>query len=130
MDRRTLLGLLTALGWFAVSGCEAETATPVPVRGVVYYRNAPLSGGVLVFTPDPVRSGDGPMSHAEIQADGKYVLRTGSGLGAIPGWHRVTVTALPDMRTSFPGNYGDPEQSGLSYEVKPGRENVIDIFLE
>jgi hypothetical protein len=130
MDRRTLLGLLTALCWFAFPGCETETAAPVPVRGIVYYRTAPLRGGVIVFTPDPVRNGDGPMSHAEIQSDGAYTLRTDSALGAVPGWHRVTVTAFPDARPPLPSRFSDPEQSGLSYEVKPGRENVIDIYLE
>ena len=130
MDRRTLLGLLPAFSWFALPGCETETAAPVLVRGTVYYRNAPLHGGVLVFTPDPVRNGDGPMSHAEIQADGTYTLRTDSRLGAVPGWHRVTVTAFLDGRPPLPSRYGDPEQSGLCYEVKPGRENVIDIYLE
>jgi hypothetical protein len=130
MDRRTLLGLLTALSWIALPGCETETAAPVLVRGTVYYRSAPLHGGVLVFTPDPVRNGDGPMAHAEIQADGTYSLRTDGAQGALRGWHRVTVTGFPDTRPPLPARYGDPEQSGLTYEVKPGWENIIDIYLE
>jgi hypothetical protein len=130
MDRCTLLGLLTGLCWFALPGCETETAAPVLVRGKVYYRNAPLRGGVIVFTPDPVRNGDGPMSHAEIQSDGTYTLRTDSALGAVPGWHRVTVTAFPNAVPALPSRFSDPEQSGLNYEVKPRRENIIDIYLE
>jgi hypothetical protein len=70
------------------------------------------------------------MSHAEIQENGTYVLRTDSFLGAVPGWHRVTVTASADARPLLSARYGDPEQSGLSFEIKPGRENVIDIYLE
>jgi hypothetical protein len=130
MDRRTLLGVGIALVGLALSSCEGEPASPVPVRGKVYYRNAPLHGGILVFTPDPLLNGDGPMSHAEIQSDGTYTLRTADALGAIPGRHRVTVTTLPDAQLPLPARYGDPEQSGLNFDVKPGRENVIDIHLE
>jgi hypothetical protein len=130
MDRRTLRVIGFALVWLPVAGCDTGPGSPVPVRGTVYYRNAPLQGGILVFTPDPVRNGDGPMSHAEIGADGAYTLRTEGSLGAIPGWHRVTVTAFPNARPPLPPRYGDPEQSGLSFEVKPGRENIIDIYLE
>jgi hypothetical protein len=70
------------------------------------------------------------MSHAEIQADGTYVLRTDNALGAVAGWHRVTISAFGDTRPPLPPRYGDPEQSGLAFEVKPGRENIIDIILE
>ena len=130
MDRRTLLGVAALFIGLVLPSCETELASPVPVRGTVYYRNAPLRGGVLVFTPDPVRNGDGPMSHAEIQKDGTYVLRTESALGAIPGWHRVTVSSFGEGTPALHPRFGDPEHSGLSFEVKPGRENVIDINLE
>jgi hypothetical protein len=130
MDRRTLLSIAIALlGWMLPS-CDGEPPSPVPVRGKVYYRNAPLRGGILVFTPDPLLNGDGPMSHAEIQADGTYTLRTENSLGAIPGRHRVTVTTLPESPLQLPARYGDPEKSGLHFDVKPGRENIIDIYLE
>jgi len=72
------------------------------------------------------------MSHAEIQADGSYVLRCDDAPGAVPGWHRVTITAFGEANRGqpLPTRYGDPEQSGLSFEVKPGQDNVIDIDLE
>jgi hypothetical protein len=131
MDRRSWLGIGTALLGLLFFGCEAEPARPVPVHGKVFYKNVPLPGGIIVFTPDAARGGDGPMAHAEIQADGSYTLRSDCGAGAMPGWHRVTITSVGEGNTHLPipARYGDPEQSGLSFEVKAGRDNVIDINL-
>jgi hypothetical protein len=100
------------------------------VYGKVYFKKAPLRGGIIVFTPDAVRNGDGPISHAEIQPDGSYVLRSDSGMGAMPGWHRVTITGFGDGASPLPARYGDPDQSGLTFEIKPGQDNLIDINLE
>ena len=132
MDRRSVLGAPIALAVLLFSGCEAEPPQLVTVRGKVFYKNVPLHGGIIVFTPDPVRNGDGPTSHAEIQTDGAFLLRTDNALGAMPGWHRVTISAFEDAsgRPPLPSRFSDPERSGLSFEVKPGQENVIDIRLE
>lgn len=72
------------------------------------------------------------MSHAEIQPDGSYVLVCDDGPGAVPGWHRVTITVFGDthFRPGLPARYSDPQQSGLAFEVKPDRDNLIDIDLE
>jgi hypothetical protein len=132
MDRRAWLGVGAALIVLGLAGCEAESLRLAPVRGKVSHKGVPLRGGIIVFTPDAVRSNGGPMSHAEIQTDGSYVLRGDDGPGALPGWHRVTITAFGDVdaRGALPARYGDPEQSGLRFEVKPGQENNIDIELE
>ncbi|HMF14868.1 MAG TPA: hypothetical protein VKE94_21280 [Gemmataceae bacterium] len=132
MDRRSFLTAGTALLWFHLAGCENEPGQLVPVRGSVRYRSLLLRQGVIVFTPDAVRGGGGPISHAEIQPDGSYVLACDDGPGAVPGWHRVTITAYGgvDSRSLLPTRYGDPEQSGLAFEIKPDRNNVIEIDLE
>jgi hypothetical protein len=132
MDRRSLLIAGVTLAGFHLAGCEAEPARLTPVHGKVRFRKVPLRGGVIVFTPDAVRGGGGPMSHAEIQPDGSYVLACDDGPGAVPGWHRVTITAFGDVnsRPPLPARYGDPEQSGLAFEIKPDRDNLIDIDLE
>jgi hypothetical protein len=111
-------------------GCEAEPPQLAPVHGNVYFKKAPLGGGIIVFTPDAVRNGDGPISHAEIQPDGSYVLSSDRGMGAVPGWHLVTITAFGEGASPLPDRYGDPEQSGLSFEIKPGQDNRIDVNLE
>ncbi len=120
-----------------MQGCESEPPRLVPVRGKVYYRQVPLAGGIIVFTPDSARNCDGPIAHAEIGRDGSFVLRTGEDPGAIPGWHRVTVTAFENSQQpggipaiALPARYGDPEQSGLSFEIKAQGENTFTISLE
>jgi hypothetical protein len=68
------------------------------------------------------------MAKADIQADGSYVLRTGDAWGAVAGWHRVTVVSFD--ASALPARYRDPEQSGLSFEVRPNQDNTININLE
>jgi hypothetical protein len=131
--------LLTALG---AAGCRSGTPATAQVRGTVSYRGAPLRGGIIVFTPDAERGTHGAVAHAEIQADGSYVLSTGEQPGAVPGWHRVTVVAvqtppqpLPGQRYAVPQSilperYRDPDLCGLTREVKAGQANVIDLDLE
>jgi hypothetical protein len=123
-------------------GCGKEASNLTPVRGKVYFRGVPLTGGTIVFTPDPERGGSGPLSFAEIQPDGSYALRTSQAMGAVAGWHRVTITdaaptvALPGAPSAptspppLPRKYSDPEQSGECREVQPSKENVIDFNLE
>jgi hypothetical protein len=132
MDRRSMLRAGLALAWLELAGCDAEPARLVAVRGTVRYKRAPLREGIVVFTPDAVRGSGGPMSHAEIKPDGSYLLASNDGPGAVPGWHRVTISSsgATDARPPLPVRYGDAEQSGLSFEVKPERDNVIDIDLE
>lgn len=68
------------------------------------------------------------MAQADIQPDGSYVLKTANMPGATPGWHRVTVVSFDN--TAVPPRYRDPEQSGLSFEIRPGQDNIITINLE
>lgn len=131
--RPTWLGCLVLLA-LAGAGCGEQKPALVPVRGHVTFRGTPLTGGAIVFTPDPERGGSGPLACARIDNDGGFVLRTGQDVGAVPGWHRVTFTARASDSTSpetlLPARYSDPEQSGQSGEVKPGQGNVIEFHLE
>src|SRR5438552_2308150 len=86
-----VLGLLTLS-----AGCSKRAPELVGVRGTVFYRGEPVRGGTVVFAPDPDRGGSGPLAIAEIQPDGTYVLRTDGENGAVPGWHRVTVSPAED----------------------------------
>jgi hypothetical protein len=126
------------LALFLSIGCGTEEPKLAAVRGKVSYRGTPLHGGTIVFTPDTLRGDDGPIARAEIQSDGSYVLKTGAFPGATPGWHRVTVVSLEEPgdvsggrpRSLLPSRYRDPEQSGLSFQVKPGPDNVFNIDLQ
>jgi hypothetical protein len=113
-----------------------------PVRGRVLYRGVPLSGGTIVFSPDPERGGSGPLAVAEIQPDGFYVLKTADHPGVAAGWYRVTLVALlapmnpapgqawVPARSLLPAKYRDPELSGLSCQVRDDQENNVDFNLE
>jgi hypothetical protein len=136
------LGALTVLGGLCAAGCGPGAASTAQVRGTVAYRGVRLRGGTIVFTPDSTRGTHGPQSYAEIQPDGSYTLRSGDGMGAVTGWHRVTVVAV-QARPAGPGDgpfavpmplvpekYRDPDQCGLTREVKANQANEIDFDLE
>ena len=136
---RTPLRCGLVLGALAVLGCGQEDSL-TPVRGRVFYRGQPLPGGTIVFAPDAERGGNGPLAYSEIAADGRFSLHSGAKLGAVAGWHRVTIapparavapgqTAAPPA-VELPRKYSDPEQSGLLREVRPGKSGEQDFYLE
>ena len=117
------------LALLLAGGCGQDAPSLTRVQGTVYYKGVPLKGGTVVFAPDPERGGQGPMALGEIRPDGTYSLRTDGDKGALPGWHRITVSAA-DRRSALPRRYADPELSGISHEVQPGRVNTIDLRLD
>jgi hypothetical protein len=133
------------LATLLVAGCDSEP-TLISVRGKVSYREQPLPRGTILLTPDASRGCSGAQASAEIQADGSYTLYTHrdthTALGVAPGWYRVTILAVEAPlggqstsrfvapRSLLPEKYRDPDQSGLSCEVKPGKDNVINFNLE
>jgi hypothetical protein len=136
---RTPLRYGLVLVALAVLGCGQDDSL-TPVHGRVFYRGQPLAGGTIVFTPDAERGGRGPLATGEIAADGRYSLHSGDKLGAVSGWHRVTIappalavapgqTAAPPA-IELPRKYRDPEQSGLLREVRPGKSGEQDFYLE
>jgi hypothetical protein len=118
------------------AGCGSDPAQPelVPVCGKVSFHGRPLTGGTIVFAPDPVRGGRGPLGIATIGNDGRYVLRSDGKPGIVPGWHRITICGATPLTGSgdatLPGRYTDPEHSGLSREVLAGKANVLDLALD
>jgi hypothetical protein len=131
------LAALPAFLILGVAGCGHDSAPLAAVRGTIAYRGAALRCGTVVFTPDPERGTTGPSACAEVQSDGSFVLRTDQALGAVPGWHRVTVLVLASVPAPaaapcrlLPEKYCDPELSGLTCEVKAGQENTIHLNLE
>lgn len=126
------LRLGAALLGLALFGCGRDDKL-TPVHGHVYYHGKPLAGGTIAFTPDAERGGHGPLAYGEIDADGRYSLHTGDAIGAVPGWHRVSIApagGTPVPTVDLPRKYGDPEQSGLLREVKSDRVVEQDFHLE
>jgi hypothetical protein len=125
MPRTTGIVMIALL---ALAGCGGGEDAVETVTGRVHYHGVPLAGGTVVFAPDPERGGDGPIAWGEVGADGRYELRTKTGPGVSPGWHRVTFTAASN--TSLPTHYSDPARSGQTCEVKAGQANKIDFDLK
>jgi len=121
-----------------LQGCgkTEQAVTLVPVKGVVFYKDKPLSSGQVCFIPDSRRGNDGPMAIGRIQSNGEFTLQTNDPLdGAKVGHHRVVITsfaevqfdpsnpgAMPTPKSLIPPKYGNELTSQLEAEVKPKAE--------
>src|SRR5262249_31936680 len=107
--------------------------------GKVTIGGQPLASAMITFHPEK----EGNTGQAASDPDGSYVLNTyGTQDGAVVGRHTVTVERylppmptqpggkLPSAKASVPKKYTRPETSPLKVEVKPGKNNVIDLALE
>jgi hypothetical protein len=107
------------------------------VNGTVTLDGRPVGPGVAMFIP-----ADGKSNPAQgaIMPDGAYSLKTNRDVGLHAGTYKVSVMVLdqpevkPGERSNVPAKivtpqkYADASTSGLTYEVKPGK-NAIDIPL-
>jgi hypothetical protein len=131
--KQTSVYILVALGLFVV-GCGKRSAQ---VAGTVSYQGKSLpSGSVTFFNKDNQIVGSSTI------ANGKYKIPQTQ-----PGSVKITVTTPPTVNSNaktgpkpaegmpvpvvsiaIPPKYGSPDQSGLSFEVKPGsQEYSIDL---
>lgn len=136
------LGMMAPVCLLFLGGCQRGPVPLVAVSGKVLFKNMPLPGGTIVFTPDTTRGGAGPIAIGRINSDGSFQLNTGEEIGATPGWYRVTVTSYAPTTAFVPGQpfrppvtlipekYRDPELSQLVCEVRAGRANTIDFNLD
>jgi hypothetical protein len=124
-----------------LAGCAAPPEPPeADVSGTVYYRDRPVSGGLITFVSERGRN-----AGAVIDPSGRYQARV--RVGAM----KVTVnnlmlrkdqasatrlkTAVPDAPPDVKGTYRElpkkylsPDTSGLSFTVQPGAQ-TYDIQL-
>ncbi len=127
----------------AIAGCrpgyQLETGK---VTGQVTVDGQPVSKGFVIFVPPTGRRASGP-----IGPEGRFSLTTYRiDDGAIVGPHSVGIVAFDDMdqyyrafyddtsdyempKAIVPEQYGDPFSSGLTFEVKAGR-NQADFHLK
>lgn len=125
----TLLLLLTLS-----AGCGSESRELYPVHGVITLDGKPLTTGTVVTSLDEGRGARG-----EIDSEGNFTLETANlGPGAVPGLHRVAVTAYSSKDLTDPENVGTllvperyafPASSGLSLQVEPKPDNVAVLEL-
>jgi hypothetical protein len=135
LRRALLIGTLCAM----VAGCGTKSKTgDTVVRGQILYRGEPVSGGLVVFAPDPEHGSDGPLVTTQLQPDGSFTLTAGDGKPVAPGWYRIAVAPKagsiesPTVQRPYPGlpaKYRNPTLSGLGGEVKPGQDNVFCFDL-
>ena len=92
------------------------------IKGRVTYNGQPLEGAILQFG----YVGEGSSAQAITVDDGEFQVRTGSHLGAKVGEYTVSVS--PAQQGSIPAKYSNPKTSGLTLEVKAGK-NTYDISL-
>jgi len=123
-----LLALLAA-------GCGGPRTAPV--CGKITVAGQPAKRGNVTFLPDESKGTSGKAATGDIQPDGTYTLGTfGTDDGALVGHHRVIVSgrAIEDDESRppddlIPPRYASPQRSGLTAEVKPGR-NTLDFDLQ
>ena len=136
---RLCLHLVCAVFLVSFSGCE--NTLPATVSGKILIDGEGLTGNVageVMFHP----SGGGAMAMASLKPDGTYAINTGSTKGLEPGSYLVTVRVVetaaeppggyqnaPGQKPLAPGRYNDRDKSGLTAEVKPGK-NKLDFDLE
>lgn len=126
--------LLGSLTWLLV-GCGGPYDSTV--SGTVTLSSAPLPRGTISFIPQ----GSGAPAYGMIEADGKYMLRTGREEGLKSGSYTATVAANevsvavgknggppPMGKPITPDWYRDPATSGLTFTVESG-DNEINIDL-
>ncbi|MBI2807747.1 MAG: hypothetical protein HYX68_22430 [Planctomycetes bacterium] len=135
---RMLIFCSFAFACMFVAGCQKRSTTLNQVTGKVFYKGAPLSGGLIVFSPDVNRGETGTIAFSKIGPDGSYTLQTADAKGATAGWYRVTVASLSSTSGSYetpvtsliPDKYRDPSLSQLQCEVKTNRDNHLDFNLD
>jgi hypothetical protein len=132
--------LLVASVLVFVVGCPSPKEALIPVSGMITVRKQPLSGGTVVFHPDPTKGNvDKREPRATIADDspGLYKLTTDNQDGAPSGWYKVTVHALKPATSSVrppewvaDQKYADEKTSGLSVQVvnaHPARAFDFDL---
>jgi len=120
-------------------GCGKSKPAETVVRGQILYRGEPVSGGLVVFAPNPDRGSDGPVVTATLNDDGSFTLAAPDGKPVPAGWYRIAVApkagtvSVPTADRPYPGlpaKYRNPSLSGLEREFKAGTDNVILFDLD
>ena len=118
-----------------ISGCGEDGPKRYPVHGYVRYRGKPVTVGTVMFVPER-----GPAASGVIESDGSYSLR------AVEGRHQIAVTAVPPPPQGVnpmagseeyvpppplvPSKFSRPATSGLNADVRPDKENALDLDMQ
>lgn len=136
--RLCLIGMVCAT-ILSAGGCGRSKQPDTIVRGQILYRGEPVSGGMVVFSPNPERGSNGPLVTATLENDGSFTLTGSDGKPVAAGWYRIAVApragtvGLPTAARPYPGlpqRFRNPAHSGLEHEIKPGIENIVCFDLD
>jgi hypothetical protein len=127
------LAAIASLGLIIAVGCGGSAAS---VSGTVSIDGKALVGSdtvrvTVLFFPES----SGAPAAAKLDENGQYELSTGSQAGLPPGNYSVAISAKEittgsqSARDLAANDYGDPQTSGLTAEVKPG-SNTFDFDLK
>ena len=119
-------------------GSKAPPAGPSTVRGKVTFNGQPVVGGLVVFTPDPQRGGNGKPAFAETGPDGGFTLQLDNSPNIPVGWYRVSLAPAPvipdpaaaSQKATFPAKLARPDLSGLEREILAGKDHVFEFAVE
>ncbi|MBN1588744.1 MAG: hypothetical protein JW888_04450 [Pirellulales bacterium] len=119
----------------AASCSRAPKLAPTAiVTGQITLDDKPVTCGEIAFLPDSSKGTTGPMGMSPIGEDGRYEIRTAGKKGALVGWHKIRIMAIdetkPDKPWIIPIKYSNPDESGLTFEVKANQENKHDFPLK
>lgn len=156
---RSGVWLCAAAALAAVAGgCGKSKKGPTfdltPVAGTVTLDGKPLADADVGFYLQGTAPEGYYGSGAKTDAEGKYVLKAGDALGAVPGQYKVTVSRLVgadgaaiaaeedeegmdaeqlkmggDVKESMPAKYSDMEQTELTTTVEKGKADGYDFQL-
>ena len=138
LKHNLLIAFLAASAFWV--GCGPSGPTTAPVSGTVTYKGQPVAGAHVSFIPSDASS---RAAEGLTDSQGHFTLGTFSASdGAILGKYKVGVIAHGPARPAKPGEgsgmpgetvpgppiipakYFSPETSGLTHEVKSGRNHV------
>jgi hypothetical protein len=130
--RRAALGVLAAAA-LALAGCSGKS--PGAVGGKVSYRGEPVPAGEVHF----LMKEKGVGATAKLDAGGQFKFDA----PLAPGTYAVAVVPSPAEPTgpggaakpaaaapAFPAKYQDPLNSGLTCEVKPGKNDIPIVLTD
>lgn len=137
---RCLSSCSAVLVLLACCGCGGgDEPVPVAVSGNVSFKGQPVTQGVVFFMSD-----QGFGASAEIDAQGRYVIRSQYGKGIPAGTYRVSVTPPPEAANEsdaapisaakethpeIPPKYRDFSTSGLTVDLGD-KPMVFDIQMQ
>ncbi|MBQ2787998.1 MAG: carboxypeptidase regulatory-like domain-containing protein [Thermoguttaceae bacterium] len=112
---------------FALVGCSGPSF--VPLEGVLTLDGEAVEGATVCLTPKNREVGRDAAGTTD--ANGRFVVSTGSDPGCIVGEYSISVLkieqsgdSIATMRAKnvFPEQYADPASSGLSVDVRKNAE--------